>query len=122
MKRHPELWFLLQMAGAAKLGLRFAQQGFGHLRVMRRMARDAAHIVLAMQRICRVYMLGGRGVTGEAAIVDFLGGMIGKDENLGFVSASGYVGRAGTVAAFTSLRMNPIRGLRVSGSGCRTSR
>ena len=91
------------MAGVAKFRLRFGEQRFGHLRVMGRMARDAAHIVLAMQRICRVHMLGGRGVAGEAAVVDFLGRMIWKDENFGFVSASGYVGRAGTVASFTSL-------------------
>ena len=43
------------------------------------------------------------GVAGEAAVVDFFRGMIGKDENLRLVAAAGDVGGAGAVAAFTSL-------------------
>lgn len=48
MKRHIELGFLLQVAGVAKLRLRLHQQEFLGLRMVRRMARDAAHVILAV--------------------------------------------------------------------------
>jgi len=91
------------MAGIAERRLRFDQQEFLRFRVMRRVARSAAHVVLRMHRIDGVHVLRTTGVAGEALSVDFFGGVFAEDENLGLVAAAGNVRRTGTVAAFASL-------------------
>lgn len=56
---HGELRLLLQMTRVAKLGLRLNQQRLLCLRMMRRVAGNAAHIGLAVQGIGGVHVLGG---------------------------------------------------------------
>ena len=100
---HSELRLLLQMARVAKLGLRLREQRLLRLRMMRRVAGKAAHIGLAVQGIRGVHVFSGRGVAGEAAIVDLLRGMTGKDENFRFVAGTGNMGRPGAVTALAAL-------------------
>ncbi len=103
VKGHGELRFLLEVAGVAKLGLGLDQQELLGLRVVRRMAGNAAHLILVVKGIRGLHMLDRRGMAREAAVVNFFGGVFGENENLGFVAASGHVGSAGTVATFASL-------------------
>lgn len=103
MKRHIELRLLLQVAGVAKLGLCFHEQKFLGLCMMRRVTGDAAHVILAVQRVDRIHVLGTAGMAGETAFVDLFGGMIGEDEDFRFVASAGNVGGTGTVTSFASL-------------------
>lgn len=103
VKRHVELGFLLEMAPEAKLGLWLHQQELRFLRVMRRVAGDATDIVFAMLRVDGIHVLRAARMALQAACVDFLCGVIRKDENLGLVAAALNVCRAGTVATFAAL-------------------
>jgi hypothetical protein len=85
MERHVELGFLLEMAREAKLGLRFLQEELIRLRVVRGVAGDATHIAGRVNRVDRIHVLRTARVAGEAAVVDLLGRVIVKDENLGDV-------------------------------------
>jgi hypothetical protein len=49
MKGHGELGFLLKVAGEAKLGLRLGKQVLGCFGVMRRVAGNAAHVILVVE-------------------------------------------------------------------------
>ena len=64
VKGHLELRLLLQMAAVAKLRLRFDQQVLARLSVMRRMAGDAAHVILRVLRIEGVHMFVAPGMAG----------------------------------------------------------
>jgi hypothetical protein len=103
MERHFELGLLLQMAGIAKLRLRFNEQKLLRLRMVNRVAGCAAHIILPVQRVHCVHVLGAASVAAEAAVIDFLGGMILENENLGDIPAACDVRAAGTVATLASL-------------------
>ena len=103
MERHIELGFLLEMAGVTKLGLRLDLQEFVRFRVMRRMAGDATDVTLGMLRVDCIDVLRASGMTGEAAFVDLLGGVIFKDENLADVPTALDVSGTGTVASLASL-------------------
>lgn len=103
MEWHAKLRLLLQMAGIAKLGLCLHQQEFLGFCMMGRVAGDAAHVALSMQRVHRIHVLGATGMARQAAVVDFFGRMILEDEDLRYVAASGDVRRPGTMATFTSL-------------------
>ena len=58
MEGHGELRLLLQVAGVAKLGLGLDQQEFLGLCVVRRVAGDAAHVILAVQGIHGIHVFG----------------------------------------------------------------
>ncbi len=103
MERHFELGFLLKMAGVAKFGLRLDQQKLLGRGVVRGMTRDTAHVALGMQGIYGLHMLGAGRVAGHAAIINFFGGMVFEDENLGDIAGAGDMGRSGTMAPFASL-------------------
>jgi hypothetical protein len=103
VERHVELGPLLKVAGIAEFGLRFDQQEFLGLRVVRRVTRDAAHTILRMNRVDGVHMFGAACVAGQATIVDFFGGMILKDEDLRDVPATSNVRRSRAVTAFAPL-------------------
>jgi hypothetical protein len=90
-KRHVELSFLQEVASVAELRLRFLEKEFVSLGVVRRMAGDAAYIVLRVLRIQSIHVLRPTGVAGHAALVDFLCRMILKAKNFGYVAASLHV-------------------------------
>ena len=58
---------------------------------------------LRMHGIDGIHVLRAAGMAGQAAVIDFLGGMVLEDENLGDVAAARDVGRSGAMAAFASL-------------------
>ncbi len=103
VERHFELRLLLQMAGVTKLGLRFYQQKLFGLRMVRRMARDATHIVLRVYRVDGIHVLRATGMTSQTAGVNFLRRSVLEYKNLGFVSAPSHMVRARPMAAFASL-------------------
>jgi hypothetical protein len=103
VERHIELSFLRKMARVAKLGLSFYQQEFSSFRMMRRMAGNAADVVLRMHRIDGIHVFGASGVARQAAGVDLLRRVILEDKNLGDVPAASNMRRSGPVAAFASL-------------------
>jgi hypothetical protein len=103
VKGHAELGLLLKMAGVAKFRLRFYQQEFAGLRMVRRMAGDATDIALRMQGIDGLHLLGAGRMAGQAAIVNFLGGMVFENENLSYVAASSDVRRSRTMASLAAL-------------------
>ena len=107
VKRHFELRLLLQMAGVTKLRLRFHQQKFFGLRMVRRMAGDAADVVLRMDRVDGIHVLRAAGVTSQAASVDFLRRSILEQEYFRFVAAAGHMVGAGTMAALATLLRGP---------------
>ena len=78
MEGHFELGLLLEMASVAELGLRLFEQKLAGLRVVRRVARGAADVVLGVLGVDGVHVLWAAGVTGEAASVDILGGRFSK--------------------------------------------
>jgi hypothetical protein len=91
------------MAGVAKLGLGLYQQELLRLRMMWRVAGDAADVTFRMQGIDSVHLLGTRRVTRQAAVIDFFGRVDFEDENLFYIPASGNVSCPGTMAALASL-------------------
>lgn len=88
MEWHVKLGFLLKMAGIAQLGLGLYQQELGFGRMMRRMAGDAADVILGMLRVDGIHMLRAAGMADKAAIVDLFCRVILKNENLGLVTTA----------------------------------
>ena len=72
MEGHRKFRLFRQVAAVAKLRLGLREHEFLSFRMMRRVAGDAAHAVLRMERIQRVHVLRAAGVAREAAIGDFL--------------------------------------------------
>jgi len=103
VKRHFELRLLLRMAGVTKLRLRFHQQKLFGLRMMRRMAGNAADVVLRMDRVDGIHVLRATSVTSQAASVDFLRSSILEQEYFRFVAAAGHMVGAGAMAALATL-------------------
>ena len=64
-----------------------------------------------MKRIDRIHVLCAARVAGQAAFVDFLGGMVREDKDFGFVAAPSDVLRAWPMASFTSLVRWPPPGV-----------
>ncbi len=111
MKRHGELRLLLKVARIAHLRLGLRQQellGFG---VMRGVARNTTDVVLLMNGVEGVHVFGRRGMTGQATVVNLLGGVLGENENLRFIPAASDVGRPWTMAAFATLVRRPPLGI-----------
>jgi hypothetical protein len=73
MEGHFKLGFLLEVASVAELGLRFLQKELVRLRVVGRVARGAANVVLGVLGVYGVHVLRTTDVAGEAASVDILG-------------------------------------------------
>jgi hypothetical protein len=99
------------MAGKAKVGLSFDEKVFFGRRVVRRMAVDAAYIVLPVKRVRAIQVSWPGSMTGEAASVDFLRGMFQEDKNLGLVTPTFDVSASGAVAAFATLMRYPFFGV-----------
>ena len=68
-ERHIKLRLLLQVTRIAKVGLRLDQQLLFRCMV-RRVAVDAAYIVLPVKRILVIEMIRPRSMAGQAAIID----------------------------------------------------
>lgn len=103
VKRHLELRFLLQMAGIAKFRLGLGQQKLFRFRVVRRMAGDAAHVVLRVQRVDGVHVLRSTNMAGHAARIDVFCRGVLEGEDFGYVAAAGDVLRTGPMATFAAL-------------------
>jgi len=103
VERHIELSFLRKMARVAKSGLSFHQQEFRCYRMMRRMAGNAADVILRMYRIVGIHVFGATGVARHAARVNLLGRVILKYKYFGDVPAGSDVRRSRPVAALASL-------------------
>ena len=103
MERHGELRLLCGVAGVAKLRLFFHQQKFGVFAVVRRMAIEAANIILVVHRAREIHLLFAGNVAGEAALVNCF--CAGRFETENFLGIAGIVcmRRTGTVASLASL-------------------
>ena len=103
MKGHRELRLLRGVAGVAKLRLFFHQQKFRILAVVRRVAIEAANIILAVLRAREIHLLFAGNVAGKAAFVNrFRAGSFETENFLGIARIIG-MRRAGAVASFASL-------------------
>ena len=91
MKGHFELGPLLEVARVTELRLFLLQQEFFGLRMMRRMARGATDVVLAMHGVDCVHVLRTARVAGEATVIDLPGRVIFKDEDLSGVPTARHV-------------------------------
>ena len=111
VERHLELRFLLQVARITKLRLRLDEQELRLRGVVRRVARNATDVVFGMDRIDGFHVLNATGMAGQATVVDFLGGVILEDEDLGFIAAALDVSQAGAVASFASLMRRAALGV-----------
>src|ERR1700674_2007334 len=67
------------------------------------MTQDATDITLGMLGIDGLHLLRAGRMTGQAAIIDFLGGMVFENKNLRLVAPAGNVGCPWTVAPLASL-------------------
>lgn len=103
MKRHVELWFLLEMARVAELWRGFHQQVLSCCRMVRRVAGDATHVVLRVHRIDRIHVLRAAGVAREAASVNLFGGGFFEEEELGGIRRVRDVSSGGAVAIFAAV-------------------
>jgi len=103
VERHGEFGFLVEMAPVAKHWLGFHQQEVLRRRVVRRVAGNATHVVLRVDRVDLIHVRGAAGVADHAAIVDFLGGSVVEGEDFCDVAAAGNVSRSWTVARLASL-------------------
>jgi len=83
---HCKLRLLLQVAGVAEVRLRLNQQKLGFLGVVRGMAIQAAHIVVAVDGSREIHLLLAGFVAGHATIVHHLGGGSLETEYLGRVT------------------------------------
>jgi len=103
MKRHIKLGLLLEMAGIAELRLRLDQQVFFRRCVVRRMAIDAAYLVLPVERIRAIEMSWVGRMAGEAPIIDLFRGMFRENENLRDISAARHVLRPWAVTILAAV-------------------
>ena len=78
MEGHFELGLLLEVAPITELGLRLLEQKLARLRVVRRVARGAADVVLGVLGVDGVHVLRTADVTRKAAGVDILGRCLTK--------------------------------------------
>jgi len=109
MKRHLELRLLRQVARVAQLRLRFYQQEFSGLCVVRRMAVYATYSVLAMYGVDGVHMLGAAGVTAKARVIYGFDRSLLEYKNLADIPAAFNVRPARAMARFASLlRRSPL--------------
>src|SRR5271154_2967446 len=119
MKRYIELRFLREMARVAKLRLRLNQQKLRFLRMVRRMATDAAHLILRMLRVDGIHVLRATHMAAQTDRVDLSRRCILKLENLRLISPAVYVLFSRSVAAFAPVPLRPL--FRVQG-GCKVRR
>src|ERR1019366_8503443 len=79
--------------------------------MVRRVAGNAAHVVLGVNGIYGVQMLHAGRMAGQASSVNFLGGMILENENFALVAGVGQVGQPGAVATLASLTRRAALGV-----------
>src|ERR1700690_2630098 len=91
------------MARVAQLWLRFHQQEFLGLRMVRRMASDAADVVLGVYGVDGVHVLRAAGVATHTASIDLFGRNILEGKYLAYVAAARHMVGARSVAAFATL-------------------
>jgi len=83
------------------------------------MTGNTTDITLRVQGTDGIHLLGAGGMAGEAAIIDFLGGMVLEDENLRLIAATGDVGRPRTMTSFAALlRGSSVRVVHCFPVGC----
>lgn len=91
MERHFELRLLLEVAGVAKLGLRLCEQEVRFFSLMRGVAGDATDVRSFMLGVAGIHVLRATRVARQAPLVNVLGRVIVKDENLARVAAAFHV-------------------------------
>ena len=100
---HIELGFLLQVTGIAKLGLFLDQQVFFRFRVVRRVAVNAAYLVLPVERIRAIELTVRGSMAAEASGIHLgLGGLL-KFEELGCIARVGDMTGGPAVATLAPL-------------------
>jgi len=103
MEGHRELRFLLCVAGITEFRFCLHQQEFRIFAVVRRMAIQAAHVVLDVHRAVEIHLFFSGSVTSHAAFADrFRAGGL-ETENLLHVARIVGVRRARPVATFAAL-------------------
>ena len=103
MEGHRELRFLLCVAGVTEFRFFLHQQKFRILAVVRRMAIQAAHVVLDVHRAVEIHLFLAGSVAGHAAFADrFRAGRL-ETENLLHVARIVGVRRSRPMAAFATL-------------------
>ena len=91
VERHREFRFLREVAAVAEFGLRLGEKELLRFGVMWRVARDAAHAVLRVDRVQRIHVLRAADVASEAAICNFLRRGLLEEEQLGGIRRIGEV-------------------------------
>lgn len=99
------------MARVTQFRLRSRQQKLFALRLVRRVAGNATHIVLCVDRVDGVHVLRAAGVATHAAGVDFLSRGVLEREYFSFVSAAVDVRLPWTVTPFAALPLRTLLGI-----------
>src|SRR5579884_1723339 len=103
MERAVELLFGLEMTPIAKLRRLLFHQELRFLGTMRRMAVDAAHVVLHVRRTREIAVLLAEVMAFEAALTDLFRRGILEGKNLSFVAATFDVRPARPMACFAAV-------------------
>ena len=111
MKWAVELLLGLKVAPVAKLRLRHFHQVFRLFRVVRRMAIDAAHVVLQVRRTRIVAVFFAVGVAPQAAGADIFCGGVLKGKNLSLVASPLDVLFPGAMTRFASVPLRSFLGI-----------
>jgi hypothetical protein len=114
MERPVELLLGFKVAPVAELRLLFLHQELAFLRVMRRVAIDATHVILHVCGSREVAVLFAIGVADKAPPTDLLCGSILEREDLRLVATSFDVRLPGPMAGFAAVPFRTI--LRIEGS------
>jgi hypothetical protein len=111
MEGAAELLLDFDVAAIAELGLGHAHQELGLLRMVGRMAIDAADVVLQVGGAREVGVLLAILVALEAAVADLACGGILEREDSGFIAATLDVGLAGSVTGFAAVEFRALFGV-----------
>ena len=103
VERHVELRLDLLVAGIAEIRLSFDQKVLIRHSVVRRMAIQAAYVVLAVGRTRKIHVVLARAVAFQATLVDLLGRRGFETENLFGIAGIIHVPSRRSVAAFAPL-------------------
>ena len=103
-----KLLFRLEMAAVTELRRLLLQQELAFFGVMRRVAVDAAHVVLQVRRPSVIAVLLSVGVASQAALADFLGRGILECKDLRLIAATFDVCLPWTMARLASMPLWPF--------------
>jgi hypothetical protein len=96
------------MAAVTKLWLLLFHQELAFLRIMRRVAVRATHVVLEMGGSSEVAVLLTVGMTAKTTLADFLCGGVLKSEDLRFVATAVDMGLTWTMACLAAMPLGPL--------------